>query len=362
MKKLFSILFALVISITTFAQESNYAGSSKFLDNWSVTLQGGVITNVNHFFSGHPACAPIFLVGADKYITPWFGVGGDFRTKVETGCDAHNNHIAFDKINANGYAKFNVVNMFAYNGTRHFFEPVVYTGLGWEHLNCNHFIKDARNYMVYRAGTEFNFNFGEERAWALVVNPSVSWWRLCEGHLAKSRCNFECTAGVTYHFKTSNGTHDFAKAKLYDQAQIDLLNQKVNDQQALIKSKDETIETQKELIKTIKHDTVYVTTPVDKTNKFYFAKGSSDRTGDVSELAKSLKESDATCIITGYASKEGSKKKNNRLAEHRAKVLKRALVNEGVSASKIKVVNGGPTDKFSKASYEPNRITVVESN
>lgn len=358
MKKIFSILCVLLISINTFAQQSNYSGSSRFTDNWSVTLQGGVITPLSDFFSGHTACAPIVLVGADKYITNWFGAGADFRTKIETGCVAHNSHVVFDKINVSGYAKFNLANIFAYNGTRHIFEPVLYTGIGWGHATCSK--NTLTNYMSFRSGVEFNFNFGKERSVAVVVNPSVVFGDIDNGRLAKSRGNFELTAGVVYHFKTSNGTHSFTKAKLYDQAQIDLLNQKVDDLKELNKSKDETISAQKELIKAIKRDTVYVTAPTTTTSKFYFEKNSIRLTGDVDYLASSLKESGATCVVIGYASKEGSDKVNDKLAERRAMVLKQALVKAGVDAAKIKVSCGGATDKFSKTSLEPNRVAVVE--
>jgi OmpA-OmpF porin, OOP family len=367
MKKIFSILCALCASLMSFAQ-SNYAGSSRFTDNWSISLQGGVLTGFNNFFSGHTAAAPTVTIGLDKYITPWFGLGIEGRTLIGTGrghadgiCysgvpNAYNAHTAFDAVNVSGYAKFNVLNMFSYNGHRKFFEPVVYTGLGWGHQTCSKSFN--RNYMTFRSGAELNFNFGKERAWAVVVNPSVVFGDINNGKLMKSHGHFEVNAGVVYHFKTSNGTHDFAKAKLYDQTEINHLNSVIGYLRVLNRGYEEKIEILKNYVN--QHDTIYIEKLEDNSNKFYFEKNSLNLTGDISELAKSLKESGSTCVITGYASKEGSEKRNNVLAERRANVLKQALVKSGVDTSKIKVINGGSTDKFSKTSLKPNRVAVVE--
>ena len=58
----------------------------------------------------------------------------------------------------------------------------------------------------------------------------------------KSRFNannagFELTAGLTYHFKTSNGTHHFAKVRVYNQAEIDGLNSSINALRSEVKTK-----------------------------------------------------------------------------------------------------------------------------
>lgn len=369
MKKFLSILCALCVSAISFAQsQTNYSGSSRFTDNWSVSLQGGVLTGFNNFFSGHTATAPTVTIGIDKYITPWLGFGIEGRTLIGTGhghvdgiCysgvpNAYNTHTAFDAVNVSGYAKFNIINMFSYNGHRKFFEPVVYTGIGWGHQNCSKSFD--RNYMTFRSGAELNFNLGKERAWAVVVNPSVVFGDINNGKLMKSHGYFEVNAGLVYHFKTSNGTHDFAKAKLYDQTEIDHLNDVISSLKAVTQDQEEEIKCLKKCA--VQHDTIYIEKLEDNSNKFYFEKNSMNLTGDVSELANSLKESGSTCVITGYASKEGSEKRNNVLSERRAYALKQALVKSGVEASKIKVINGGSTDKFSKTSFEPNRVAVVE--
>lgn len=350
MKKFFSIIFALCMSLMSFAQsQSNYSGSSLFTDNWSVSLQGGVLTGFNNFFSGRPPAIPTVTIGLDKYITPWLGLGIDGRALIGTGNIAHT-----AVVNVSGYVKLNIINMLDFKGKRHLFEPVIYTGPGWCHQTCSGL--DARNYMAFRSGVELNFNLGKERAWAVVVNPSVFF--VDNDKLLKSHGHFELSAGIVYHFKTSNGTHDFKDAKLYDQAEIDILNGVVSSLKAVNQSQEEEINLLKKRVN--QHDTIYIEKLEDNSNKFYFAKNSLNLTGDVSELANSLKESGSTCVITGYASKEGPEERNNVLAEQRANVLKNVLVKSGVKASKIKVVNGGSTDKFSKTSFEPNRVAVAK--
>lgn len=362
MKKfIFSIMAMLMLAVTSVnAQEQyNYAGSSKFTDNWSVTLQGGALTTFNEFCSGHTAVAPIAVLGVDKYLNPWFGLGVDGRTLIGTGNGKFNSHTAFDAVNVNGYLKFNIANMFAFNGTRHFFEPVVYTGLGWGHQTCSDVV--TRNYMTYRAGAEFNFNLGQSRAWAIVVNPSVVWGDLSNGKLTKSHGNFELTAGVVYHFKTSNGTHSFAKAKLYDQHEVDALNGKVNSLQAALDEANATIK-----MLASKRDTVTnTTTTVEKVfPKVQFEQGSAKisktSSAALADIADAIKDADGKVTVTGYASVEGSDAINNKLSTARAEAVKDALVKLGVSADKIETIGAGATNQFSPDDLELNRVTTVK--
>lgn len=44
-----------------------------------------------------------------------------------------------------------------------------------------------------------------------------------------NRAAWEITAGLKYHFRCSNGKHHISFAKLYDQAEVDALNEQVNN-------------------------------------------------------------------------------------------------------------------------------------
>ena len=336
MKKFILIFVAMFTFATSmFAQEqTNYTGSSKFTDNVSVTVQGGVLTSFDNFYSGHTAMAPIALVGVDKYVNPWFGVGVEARTLIGTGNGSYNTKTVFDWVNLSGYAKFNVLNMFNYNGERRIFEPVVYTGLGWGHSTaCLH-----TNQATYRAGVELNLNLGKEKAWGIVLNPSVVWGGMTEHKLNKHDGSFEVTAGIVYHFKTSNGTRTFAKPRLYSQSEIDALN-------ARIKELDSRPVAVKEVINTNSTASINV---VEKTYIVTFAKSKADLTN---AAKANLDKITGTVVIEASASPEGTTKFNQKLSEDRANAVKSYLESRGVKVTKA--------TGLGVVGNESNRIAIV---
>ena len=340
MKKFILIFVAMFTFATSmFAQEqTNYTGSSKFTDNVSVTVQGGVLTSFDNFYSGHTAMAPIALVGVDKYVNPWFGVGVEARTLIGTGNGSYNTKTMFDWVNLSGYAKFNVLNMFNYNGERRTFEPVVYTGLGWGHSTaCLH-----TNQATYRAGVELNLNLGKEKAWGIVLNPSVVWGGMTDYKLNKHNGSFEVTAGVVYHFKTSNGTRTFAKPRLYSQSEIDALN-------ARIKELDSRPVAVKEVIKNVPatNSTASVNV-VEKTYIVTFAKSKADLTN---AAKANLDKITGTVVIEASASPEGTTKFNQKLSEDRANAVKSYLESRGVKVTKA--------TGLGVVGNESNRIAIV---
>ena len=334
MKKFILIFVAMFTFATSmFAQEqTNYTGSSKFTDNVSVTVQGGVLTSFDNFYSGHTAMAPIALIGVDKYINPWFGVGVEARTLIGTGNGSYNTKTTFDWVNLSGYVKFNVLNMFNYNGERRTFEPVVYTGIGWGHSTaCLH-----TNQATYRAGVELNLNLGKEKAWGIVLNPSVVWGGMTEHKLNKHDGSFEVTAGIVYHFKTSNGTRTFAKPHLYSQSEIDALNARINE----LNSKQAVV---KEVIKNTS-----VTNVVESTYIVTFAKSKSYLTD---EAKKNLDKITGTVVIEASASPEGTTEFNQKLSEDRANAVKSYLESRGVKVTKA--------TGLGVVGNESNRIAIV---
>ena len=312
-------MFTFAIGSINAQTQNDYAGSSKFTDNVSVTLQGGVLTSFDNFYSGHTAMAPIVLIGADKYVTPWLGFGVEGRTLIGTGHGSYNTYTAFDYVNVSGLAKVNLANAFKFDGTRKFFEPVVYTGLGWGHQTAS-YGDNHNNWMTYRAGAEFNFNLGEDRAWGIVVNPSVVWNDLDNGMLVKKNGSFEITAGVVYRFKNSNEKRSFAKAHLYDAAEVAALNKKINE---LESRKPAVIE--KIVEKPVASSTVFVA-------PFKF------NSSVLSDKCKSVLDNIAegtTVVIDAYASSEptSSTKYNTKLSVERANAVKKYLESRGVKVT-----------------------------
>lgn len=312
-------MFTFAIGSINAQTQKDYAGSSKFTDNVSVTLQSGVLTSFDNFYSGHTAMAPIVLIGADKYVTPWLGFGVEGRTLIGTGHGSYNTYTAFDYVNVSGLAKVNLANAFKFDGTRKFFEPVVYTGLGWGHQTAS-YGDNHNNWMTYRAGAEFNFNLGEDRAWGIVVNPSVVWNDLDNGMLVKKNGSFEITAGVVYRFKNSNGKRSFAKAHLYDAAEVAALNKKINE---LESRKPAVIE--KIVEKPVAGSTVFVAP---------FKFNSSDLSAKCKSVLDAIPEG-TTVVVDAYASQEpkSAKKHNQVLSDARATAVKTYLESRGVKVT-----------------------------
>lgn len=357
MKKIFIILIAMIATVCANAQ-TNYAGSSKFTDNISVTVQGGIITSFDEFATGKTAFAPIAVVGADKYINPWFGVGLEGRTLIGTGDGKFDTHTTFDAVNVSGYAKFNVLNMFNFIGKRRTFEPIVYTGFGWGHQTCSN--AADRNYMTFRSGVEFNINIGKQKHFGIVINPSVVFGNIDNGKLNKHNGYFELTAGVVYHFNTSNGTTSFAKAKLYNQNEVNELNSKINTLVNEMNTANRTIDSLNRIPKQIVTETVVKTV----WPKIQFKQGSAELTetsaANIYDIADNIKDTKDTIKITGYASIEGNSILNDKLSYKRAEAVKTALVNAGVNPEQIITVGKGATNMFSPDDLELNRVVVTE--
>lgn len=83
---------------------------------------------------------------------------------------------------------------------------------------------------------------------------------------------------------------------------------------------------------------------------------------NVEMIAEQLKNNpDATVTIKGYASPEGSKAFNDKLAQRRADAVKKALVNKyGISANRIDAQGCGIGDAFAQKTWNRCAICTVD--
>ena len=314
---IFMMVFSAVVAQSV--EQTNYSGSSRFTDNWSVSLQGGVVTPFSNFFK-NGSITPTVVIGLNKEITPWFGFGVEGRTYIGSG-NRYNPYTAFDAVNVSGNVRFNVINLFRkYSGQRYLFEPIVYTGIGWGHSNAYAII---RNYMTYRAGTEFNFNIGKDKEWAVVVNPSVVWGDMPNFKFYKAHANFELTAGVVYRFKNSNGKRHFSKAYLYDATEVERLMARIKD----LENRDP------EVITKIVEKEVYVTNEAKTITSFvvHFSHDNYKLTETAKNILNVIPEG-TTVKLDGYSSLEprSNKNYNVELSRKRTETVKTYLESRGV--------------------------------
>ena len=345
---------------------------TKFGDNWSIGINAGAVTPLTHssFFKD---ARPAFGFGITKQLTPVFGLGIQGMGYVNTTPSK----TAFDASDVSLLGKVNLMNLFGgYQGTPRLFEIEALAGMGWLHYYMNG--PGDQNSWSTRFGMNLNFNLGEAKAWTLGVRPAIVYDMEGDFNTAKSRFNvnnaaFELTAGITYHFMTSNGTHHFTKVKPYDPAEIADLNSAINDLRSQVNNKDNQLinanqqvnELQSELNecrnKVVPVETVVKTSRIPESI-ITFRQGKSvvdaSQLPNVERVASYMnKHVNTTVVIKGYASPEGNLAFNEKLAKARAEAIKTILVKKyKIDAARITAEGQGIGDMFSEPDW--NRVSI----
>lgn len=356
---------------------------SKFSDNWSLTLKGGVVSPFQGY-SVIPHSRGVFGVELKKQITPIFGLALDYSTTVNTsswnvrkgGVKSSN---VFDASNLVLEGVTNLNNLFAgYKGSPRLFEIETVLGAGWAHYYFPVHQGQDENALTAKAGLNLNFNLGEAKAWTIGVKPAVVW-NLSEPSKQSSNsfnanlANLELTVGVTYHFKNSNGTHSFKIADLSNQGEIDALNARINalrgeladtkraldecnNRPAQVKEVVKKVEVVKEVAKKSEVPETIITFDQGKS---VISKAQYPNVQRVATYLKSHK--DAKVTILGYASPEGSKEINEKLSKARANAVKDMLINTyKISADRISADGQGVGDVFEEPDWNRVSICTIE--
>ena len=409
------IILTLALLMGVCAAQAQSLEQNKFFDNMSVTLKGGAIMP----FQGYafwPSARGIFGLEIKKQLTPVFGLGVEGEATINTtswekpdkywGPKSPN---IIDHTMAGMFGTVNLSNLFGgYKGKPRVFELEGVIGAGWLHAfhrseAANMYGNDYNSWYT-KAGANLNFNFGDNRAWTFSLKPSVLWdmngdimipyrdntnararWN-GEPHNGKSQMNanhaaVELEAGITYHFKGSNGEHyiTFCPYK-YSQDDIDALNGQINglrnqlnglqgdldaanarnaqlqrDLDAARKAANvKSANTTEVIDNTAKYMNVLVHFKINKTNI------TADQQANVERVAMYLKNNPTSTVeIKGYASPEGPHDNNVRLANGRAEAVKNMLINKyKIDANRIKAQGCGETDMFQELSW--NRVSICE--
>lgn len=377
MKKV-TILVAAALAVTSLSVNAQKAyEGTRFLDNWYVGVKGGVTTPTAHsaFWRNMRAETGIEL---GKQITPVLGVSFEGLTGINTSMSK----TAFDDLNLGLLGKINLNNLFCgYNGQPRLFEVEGIAGFGWGHDFMNSGYGSDLSYMVSRFGASFNFNLGEEKAWAVNIRPAIVY--RMDGDRAQmlnvNKSKIEILAGVTYRFASSNGKHYMTIQKPYNQAEVNSLNESINALRAENARKEEALNAKeaenarlaKELTD-LKNAPKEVQTIVQNTHSkslesvVTFRQGktaiSADQVPNVERIATYMKNNPkSTVSIKGYASPEGSAEVNARVAQQRADAVKNMLISKyKISASRIKAEGQGVGDMFSEPDW--NRVSIATLN
>ena len=373
-------LLCAAVSISGGARET--VEGSKLGDNWSLGLSGGVYTPLKgHAFVG--SMRPLVNLTLAKQLTPVYGLGLEGKALL-AGDKLYGMHscTAVDGLNLSLLNMLNLSNLFGgYKGKSRPVEWVAVYGLGWGHQYVSH-ARDY-NYAVSKAGLDINFNFGKAQAWQFNVRPAVTWnlegshYRGGATDCAGVEYNInhaalELTAGVTYKFRNSNGTHGFKLARLHNQSEIDALNAKINDlrqeitrQAERISKRDKTIRTIQEQLNDCRNSKPAVretsrTKELESVVTFAQGKASVERSQlpNVERIATFLKNHpEARVAIKGYASPEGSAEVNARLARARAEAVKQLLMNRyKIASQRIEADGQGVGNMFSEPDW--NRVSI----
>ena len=351
---------------------------TKLKDNWSIELKTGMVTPLTHssFFKD---ARFTFGLGVTKQLTPIFGMEFQGMGYVNTT----QSKTAIDVSDVSLLNKFNLMNLFGgYTGTPRLFEMEAVAGIGWMHYYMNGPGDD--NSWSTRFGLNFNFNFGESKAWTLGIKPAIVYDMEGDFNAAKSRFNannaaFELTAGVAYHFKGSNGKHHFTKVRVYDQAEINQLNANINNLRSQVDNRNSQINSAAQRIQVLQSEldncrnqaakvqtVVEVETSRVPESIITFRQGRS--TVDASQLPNvervanyMKKHADVTVAIKGYASPEGNLEFNKKLAQARAEAVKSILVKKyKINTSRITAEGQGIGDMFTDPDWNRVSICTIE--
>ena len=379
MKKLFFVLAAAMLTVSASAQKTTIT-SNKTGDNWYVGANIGIATPIAKFPYGNDAegagrlkgFAPKLGVRVGKNLTTVFGIALDADVYMEASDKSAMKQCTFvDAINVDLLGTFNLSNAFGgYKGEPRPFEVIALVGGGYSHT-----YGAPKSGVNVKGAFDFAFNLGAAKNLQLYIEPAIvfgqpipSWQNPLRKADDKWNGIGQVSVGLNYKFGNSNGSSNFKIEQLRDQAEIDGLNAKINELRADNKAKDGKIAADGRTIADLKSQlaacqarpaqTIIEERIIKEVNAtlqpiviFGQGKTTIDAAGMASceMVAKYMKNHpDSKVKILGYASPEGSKEVNDRIAKQRAEAVKNVLVKKyKIAADRLEAEGQGATDKLS---------------
>lgn len=373
MKKTLLLLAATAATVLG-AQAQDALRQTNFGSNWSIGLDGGVVTPMSHsaFFG---SMRPVVGLHLQKQISPVFGLGveGQFGINTSSWKGRVHSSTAFDNSYVGAYGTVNLFNLFGgYQCETRPFDIDVVAGAGWGHDFINESNGSDWNYFATKVGLNFNFNVSQHVT--LAVKPAITWDMsdadIDQTSAGYNRNNavFSVQAGVTYKFGDG-----FECVQPYNQAEVDALNARINELRAQAESSQaeadanaaKIAELQAALTAAQNRPAQVIketSTNLESVRFVFFKIGSSVITADqmpnVVMIADYMKNHpNAKVEIKGYASQDGNLDFNIKLAQRRAESVKEALIKKyGISADRIKAAGEGIGHMFKEESW--NRVSI----
>jgi len=371
MKKLTLWLLLTMCAVTMTGQVYKRAGLA---DNWSAGIWAGAASPIKgHSFFGN--IRPTAGLDLEKRLTPAFGLGAEavfgFNTSRWPGLT--HSHTVLDRSYLGIYGSLDFISL---TGDACAIRPLNFglkAGCGWGH----DFMSGpaaGHSFFATKAGLFINFNISPRITLSLA--PSMIWDMSDSPSSASSasfnarRAVFNMQAGLRYRFGRG-----FECVAMYDGSQIDALNGQINSLRAgldksaaaakaaeehaaqLAAQLTECQNRKPEIIKEVTVDN-RMNTVLD----VFFLIGSSTVTADqmpnVERIAIFLKNHpDSKVVIKGYASRDGNREFNERLASLRAEAVKSILIKRyRIAPTRIDASGAGIGDLFEEDSW--NRVSV----
>lgn len=373
MKKTLLLLAAAAVTAMG-AQAQDALRKTTFASNWSVGLDGGVVTPMAHnaFFG---AMRPVVGLHVQKQISPVFGLGveGQFAINTSNWKGYVHSSTAFDNSYVGAYGTVNLFNLFGgYQCETRPFDIDLVAGAGWGHNYYNKSAGDDWNYFATKVGMNFNFNATEN--FTISVKPAITF-DMSDADIAQTsagykrdRAVFSLQAGVTYKFGDG-----FECVTPYNQAEIDALNSQINDLRAQAQASAADAEANAAKIAQLQAALTAAqnkpaqviketSTNLESVRFVFFRIGSAviaaDQRPNVEMIADYMKHNpNSKVVIKGYASQDGNLDFNIKLAQRRAEAVKDALVKKyGVPADRIQAQGEGIGHMFKEESW--NRVSI----
>jgi len=380
MKKML-LAAAVLCGVASMNAQNQALVKPSFFDNWSIGLNGGVTTPLNHgaFFGDMRGLVGLQL---QKQITPAFALGVEGNWGINTSSwygYGPKSSTAFDSQYVGAYGAVNLFNLFApYSAQYRSFDIEVTGGAGWGHYFKNMPVPD-HNFFGTKVGLNFNFRPCEKVT--IALRPSVSW-DMSDADVDQSSAAYNANKG---QFNLQAGVmvalgKGFTYVDPYNQAEIDALNAQVNELRAGLvdagaalaraTAENQALSAELQACRNRKPEVVKTNTTTDQLSTVRYVNfeiGRSNITAsqmpNVAAVASYLKNHpQATVVIKGYASQDGPVDVNVRLANQRAESVRSTLIKKyGIAADRIQAEGQGIGHMFEEESWNRVAICTLEA-